>query len=96
MALLVRVAVLLRGNARADRMHEPVPGAVHRLRVHRGDAGARLLYPTGEGAFEDSLGHIGKPLPSPQYQYQQTQPLPKPTTWCDSTRVGNTVYTTCQ
>jgi hypothetical protein len=48
------------------------------------------------GRFEDSLGHIGKPLPSPQYQYQQTQPLPKPTTWCDSTRVGKTVYTTCQ
>jgi hypothetical protein len=34
-------------------------------------------------------------LGNPQFQYQQTQPLPKPTTWCDSTRVGNTVSTTC-
>jgi hypothetical protein len=43
--------------------------------------------------FEDGLRNMK--LGNPQFQYQQTQPLPKPTTWCDSTRVGNTVSTTC-
>jgi hypothetical protein len=43
--------------------------------------------------FSDGLKNMN--LGNPQFQYRQTQPLPKPS-FCDSTRVGDTVYTTCQ